>query len=219
MRLLPGYALIKTSAVDYADWNFRPLLGFIQRMRFKLVIRLLPKHRMSRLLEIGYGSGVFLPELACHCKELYGFDIYPYQKRVTELLSGYNVSANLFSGNPTPLPFKERCFDCIVAVSTLEFIEDLDTVCTEIKRILKPNGLFIIVTPGYSFLTDLGLWILTGEKAKDSYANRRLSLIRILVRYFAIQQIVRIPALGSSIICLYRGLKLCNPVYIREDAS
>jgi hypothetical protein len=61
MRLMRRNLLVKTGPVDFAEWNSRPLLGWISRQRFRLVVSLLPKAPIVRLLEIGYGSGIFLP--------------------------------------------------------------------------------------------------------------------------------------------------------------
>src|SRR5512147_1718376 len=56
MRLMHRNLLVKTGPVDFAEWNSRPLLGWISRQRFRLVISLLPKAPIVRVLEIGYGS-------------------------------------------------------------------------------------------------------------------------------------------------------------------
>src|SRR4029078_12268937 len=82
-HLLPEEVLVKTGPVDHADWNFRPVLGVIQRARFRLLLDLLGGERVDRLLEVGYGSGVFLPELARRCRSLYGVDIHREPERVT----------------------------------------------------------------------------------------------------------------------------------------
>src|SRR5256885_8746113 len=86
LHLLPAEVLVKTGPVDHADWNYRPLLGAIQRSRFRLLLDLLDAERFGRLLEIGYGSGVFLPELARHSRELYGIDIHEKSDHVAESL-------------------------------------------------------------------------------------------------------------------------------------
>src|SRR5690606_26267525 len=75
LRLLPRGALVKTGTVDHADWNYRPVLGPISRIRFKLALALLPSPS-RRLLEVGYGSGIFMPELARTCEVLYGLDTH-----------------------------------------------------------------------------------------------------------------------------------------------
>jgi hypothetical protein len=50
LRLLPRERLIKTSKFDHADWNFIPVLGFLQRKRFRLAVSLLPPKRLPRML-------------------------------------------------------------------------------------------------------------------------------------------------------------------------
>lgn len=94
--LLPQDNLLKTGEVDHADWNYRPILGWIQRQRFNLIVSLLAKERVNRLLEVGYGSGVFMPELSDHCRELYGIDIHQKQASVNKVLAEFNVSAKLY---------------------------------------------------------------------------------------------------------------------------
>jgi ubiquinone/menaquinone biosynthesis C-methylase UbiE len=208
LRLLPRRVLVKTGPVDHADWNFRPLLSFIQRRRFRIVLSLLGENRFQRLLEIGYGSGVFMPELARRCEELYGIDIHPNHESVAASLATLHINARLFSASAEATPFPNSFFDCLVAVSSLEFIEDLDRACAEFRRILRPKGALVVVTPGYSRLADWGLKVLTGEDPKRNFGDRRERVIPTLAKYFSMERQVVYPPFEYSLISLYRGLKL-----------
>jgi SAM-dependent methyltransferase len=208
MNLLPPQALVKTGPVDHADWNFRPGLGSIQRLRFKLIASLLPKERCHRLLEIGYGSGVFMPELARCCEELYGIDVHQEHERVREVLERYGCQAQLVAGDAATMPFPDEYFDCIVAVSSMEFIGDLDAACREIQRVLRPTGCCIVVTPGHSAVVDLGLKILTGESARQDYGDRRSKVLSTLQRHFMICRQQTAPRWGGSLLRLYTAVKL-----------
>lgn len=188
MQLLPREALIQTGPVDHADWNYRPVLGWIQRLRFGLVSRLLPKEKVGKLLEIGYGSGVFLPELARRCEELHGIDIHPRAGEVEARLREYGVAARLVSGSAEGLPYETGTFDVVVAVSCLEFVPDAAKAAVEIRRALKPGGCLVFVTPGKSPVVDWGLKILTGESAKQDYANRRERLMPVMLEQFTIDR-------------------------------
>src|SRR5207244_12763262 len=95
MKLLSQELLIKTGPVDHADWNYRPLLGLISRTRFRLVRDMMRGRRVRRFLEIGYGSGVLMPELAQHAEQLHGVDIHPHTVAVSDRLEQLHIHAAL----------------------------------------------------------------------------------------------------------------------------
>jgi ubiquinone/menaquinone biosynthesis C-methylase UbiE len=205
LHLLPEEALVKTGPVDHADWNFRPLLGAIQRSRFRLLLRLLPAERFDRLLEVGYGSGVFLPELARRCRELHGVDVHEEPERVAAALAKLEVKATLRSASAEKMPFDDGFFDAVVAVSSFEFISDFDQACREIGRVLAPRGAFFVITPGDSPILDLGLKIMTGADAEQSYQGRRKEVMPALGRHFRIDRSLSFP---SRLFAVYTGLEL-----------
>ncbi len=207
LRLLPREALVKTNPVDHADWNYQPLIGMIQRWRFRLISKLLAGERCERLLEIGYGSGVFMPELARYSTGLYGIDPHPCNQQVAESLQKHGVVAELHSGSAESLPFPDAHFDCIVSVSALEYIPDIDVACREMVRVLKPGGRLVCVTPGFSPLVDWGLRVLTGEKASQ-YGDRRERLMPALHRYFEQERQLSVPPLGGRLLRLYSALRM-----------
>lgn len=208
VNLLPSEHLLKTGPVDHADWNYRLVLGLIQRSRFRLALRLLNTRRFHRLLEIGYGSGVFLPELALHSDRLYGVDIHSMNESVARVLAAANVRAELHTASATKIPLPDGFIDAAVAVSSLEFIEEIDQACLEIARVLAPDGCLIVITPGHSPIVDFGLRLLTGEVAKPCYGSRRESLVPALLRHFVTAQELTVPPVLSSFVCLYRGFHL-----------
>jgi len=208
LNLLPEKYLIKTGEVDHGDWNFKPFLGIIMKARFRLIVRMLAKKSKGHLLEIGYGSGVFLPELAKHAHKIYGIDIHDKPNEVGEKLLEYNVKAELVSGGAEKMIWEDNSFDSILAVSALEFVSDLDAVCLEVKRTLKPNGSFMLVTPGKSPILDFGFNLLTGKSAKKDFGDRREIIMRMLLKHFKIKQELTYPEYGSSLIKLYTGLEL-----------
>ena len=208
LNLLRQKSLIKTSEIDHADWNYRPLLGEISRSRFTLIKKLLANRHGKRIMEIGYGSGVFLPELAEHANEVYGVDVHDKNIEVTEKLGQFGIKANLFSSGAEKIEAQDNYFDFIVAVSTLEFVSDLDAVCMEMKRTLAPEGSVLVVTPGKSLILDLGLKLLTGKSAKNDFAERRENIIPTLSKHFHVKQNLTYPRLKASPIKLYTALEL-----------
>ena len=159
MRLLSRERLVKTGPVDYADWNYRSVLGYIQQWRFSLALSLLPA-RSQRLLEVGFGSGILMPAL--NDVTLYGIDVHCNIAKVRSVLESEAVNAVLLQTEAEMMPFEDNCFDGVLAV-ILEFVHDLGGVCAHIHRVLKKTGVFVVVTPGDSPLIDAGLKLLTGQ--------------------------------------------------------
>jgi ubiquinone/menaquinone biosynthesis C-methylase UbiE len=149
-----------------------------------------------------------MPELARHCNELYGVDLHHHAPSVQKSLDGVDVDARLIIATVESVPFPDGFLDCVVAVSTLEFVENIDSACSEIRRVLKSDGVLIIVTPGYAPIVDLGLRILTGQRARDCYGDRRQLLLSALQKYFSIVKQQASPAHATSVIRLYTALKL-----------
>jgi ubiquinone/menaquinone biosynthesis C-methylase UbiE len=207
LHLLPPSSLLQTGPVDHADWNYRPLIGTVQRLRFRLIKRLLDGQRFGRLLEIGYGSGVFMPELARHADELFGIDPHPMPQEVEAVLREHGVTARLVTGSAESLPYADSFLDCVVSVSAMEYVEDIESACRELARVLRPGGIIVIATPGVSPIWDLALKLSTGE-SPGQYADRRQRLLPTLKHHFATDREISVPALGGRLFRLYTGVRL-----------
>lgn len=179
-------------------------------MRFRLIDRLLETGRFERLLEIGYGSGIFMPQLHTYCDELYGIDPHGRASEVGAVLQANKIAATLRNSSVTELPFEDGYFGCVVAVSALEFVSDLPAACREIRRVLRPDGCLVLVTPGHSPIADLGLKLLTGVRAKTDFEDRRQAVGSILRAHFEVDKELHVPALGGPLMRLYTGLQMRN---------
>jgi len=93
IKLLPLNTLKKTGEVDFAEWNYRPFLGYIQRKRFQLCVQLLNDYRFENLLIVGYGSGVFIPTLAEYSTNIYGIDIHNFADDIKNIYEDTNESS------------------------------------------------------------------------------------------------------------------------------
>ena len=206
LRLLPADALIRTGPVDHADWNYRPLLGMISRARFRLALSLLPA-RSEAILELGYGSGVFLPSLAARAGRVAGFDVHDRAAEVAAALRARGTQADLRTGDGRALPFGDGEFDAVVAVSALEFVDDLDATCAEVRRVLRPGGVFVVVTPGESPLLDRALRVATGKDARTDFGDRRARVVPALRRAFAVRRERAFPPVLGRIMPVYRAFR------------
>jgi SAM-dependent methyltransferase len=188
LRLLPRNLLVRTGPVDMAEWNSRFLLGPISRQRFRMALSLLPCEQADRLLEIGYGSGIFMPALHERTRSLFGIDVHHRHTDVERSLSRAGVQAKLLTGDIAGMPFPDRFFDAVIGISCLEFIEDLDQALREILRVIGPRGHLVVITPKKSKLIDAGFRLLTGKDPEDDFQGRRQRVTPTLLRYFEIQR-------------------------------
>jgi SAM-dependent methyltransferase len=161
------------------------LEGFLAEQRSKTANQLIPStHRSGRILDIGCGSHpLFLMETQ-FC-EKYGLD------RTAATFSSVSCENRLTILNHDivkggSMPFDEEYFDIVTMLAVFEHIEPdrLVGLMKEVKRILKPDGIFIMTTP--AFWTDWLLSIMSKlrlvspleiEEHKAAYSHSRIASI------------------------------------------
>jgi ubiquinone/menaquinone biosynthesis C-methylase UbiE len=201
--------LTKTGEVDYFDWNYKFPIKYIQRYRFNQILKLLGKNRYTNLLEAGTGSGIFLPELSKHCEKLYACDIHQHFDKIKYLLQSYNVSNYEYkSQSIEKTDYPDNYFDAIVAVSVLEFVKDLPAAITEIKRILKKDGVFVTICPMESKILDFVVSFYADKKPEDEFGDSRIYVAKALEQNFkVIKKGYLMPIIGK-IFPVYTHFKL-----------
>lgn len=73
------------------------------------------------------------------------------------------------------LPFPEQSFDLVVSALSLHWINDLPGALIQIRRVLKPDGLFIATVLGGRTLTELRQSLLAAEAEIRGGAGNRVS--------------------------------------------
>ena len=139
VELLAEHLLIRTGPVDHGAWNYRPVLGWLQRQRFRMIVKLIGSRRFGDLLEIGYGSALFAPELIRRCDRYVGIDIHQKNKDVERVLESVGLSSVLHAGSVSAMPLESNSIDCMVAVSVFEFVEDIELACEEMVPSATPE--------------------------------------------------------------------------------
>ncbi len=147
LRLPPRGLLSPTSPVDAVLRYYTFGTGWMLRQRLKWARDALPGDRFARVLEIGYGSGIFMHELARHTTALFGSDVHMKGGEVRERLARDGVIPFLVRSSGDALPFRAGAFDAVVIVSALEFIGDPGQALREAVRIVRPGGAVVCVTP------------------------------------------------------------------------
>jgi SAM-dependent methyltransferase len=73
--------------------------------------------------------------------------------RFVELTSARGVAAQV--ADVQQLPFADGSFDVVAAMWMLYHVPDLDRGLAEVRRVLRPGGLFVAVTNGDEHVADL----------------------------------------------------------------
>jgi ubiquinone/menaquinone biosynthesis C-methylase UbiE len=208
--LLPDKKLLtKTGAVDYYYWNYKFPINLIQRYRFKTIVKLLGTKHYSKLLEVGTGSGIFLPELSKHCDSIYACDIHTKFDHIESLCRHYAIKDyHLSTQNIEQTNFPDASFDAIVAVSVLEFVSDIQKALNEIKRILKNDGIFITICPMESKFLDFVLSFYTSKKPDEEFGSSRKNVSKLLESNFTVVKKGYMTPLIGKVFPVYTFYKL-----------
>jgi SAM-dependent methyltransferase len=106
----------------------------------------------ARVLEVGCGGGQFAARVAEEnpAARVLATDLSP---RFVELTAARGVSAQV--ADVQALPFADAAFDVVAALWMLYHVPDLDRGLAEVRRVLRPGGLFVAVTNGDEHVADL----------------------------------------------------------------
>ncbi|HEY3016670.1 MAG TPA: class I SAM-dependent methyltransferase [Nocardioides sp.] len=104
------------------------------------------------ILEVGCGTGDFAArmQLACPEAELVATD---QSERFVELTASRGLNARW--ADVQELPFAANSFDVVAAMWMLYHVPNLDRALAEVRRVLRPGGLFVAVTNGNEHTADL----------------------------------------------------------------
>lgn len=97
------------------------------------------------ILELGCGSANNGIVLALKGANVTGLDLSHEQLIIArENSNKHNVKINLFQGSMDNLSmFKSNSFDIIISIMAMNYIGNIKDVFMEVRRVLKPNGIFI----------------------------------------------------------------------------
>jgi ubiquinone biosynthesis O-methyltransferase len=101
----------------------------------------------KRVLDLGCGGGFMAEAMAARGATVTGIDPATAAIDAARLHSGASgVAIDYLVASGEALPFAAATFDVVVCVDVLEHIEAWDLVVAEVRRVLRPRGLFLFDT-------------------------------------------------------------------------
>lgn len=101
--------------------------------------------KKKKVLVLCGGGGQQTPLLSAYGASVTSLDISPSQiEQDRKALEKYNLTAELVVRSALTLPFADNSFDAVINPISLNFISDIETVYSEIDRVLKKGGYFMM---------------------------------------------------------------------------
>ncbi|TDE31186.1 MULTISPECIES: bifunctional demethylmenaquinone methyltransferase/2-methoxy-6-polyprenyl-1,4-benzoquinol methylase UbiE [Flavobacterium] len=155
----------------------------------KKVLQIVAKSNPKIILDIATGTGDLAILMAqTNAKKIIGLDISAGMLEVgVKKIASKNLSntIEMILGDSENMPFEDNYFDAITVAFGVRNFDDLEKGLAEILRVLKPNGIFVILetsvpdkTPykqGYNFYTKNILPLIGKVFSKDDVAYGYLS--------------------------------------------
>jgi len=124
-------------------------MNCLNRKQYKSVLENIDIQETDTILDVGFGNGYLINKLSKkYPRKIYGIDISADMLNLVTRKNAKKIqqgTVELFLTNVENLPFDDCSIDKIYTVNTVYFWQDIDKGFLEIKRVLKPNGIFLNV--------------------------------------------------------------------------
>lgn len=153
------------------------------------VVKIISKNNPQQILDIATGTGdlaIMMSSLSP--KKIIGLDISEGMLSIGKQKiskAKLNDTIEMIVGDSENMPFKDNAFDAITVSFGVRNFANLDRGLNEIRRILKPSGVFVILETsnptkfpfkqGYAFYTSYILPLIGKIFSKDKQAYSYLS--------------------------------------------
>jgi ubiquinone/menaquinone biosynthesis C-methylase UbiE len=144
----------------YSDHVFPRLMDWVMSGRtFQGLRRELLKDAHGDVLEIGFGTGLNLPHYPTRVSQLWMVDPACFLSSHVQARTA-QVAFPVHTAQVTAeaLPFPDQRFDCVVSTWTLCTVPDPMKALGEVRRVLKPHGVFLFLEHGRSREARIAAW-------------------------------------------------------------
>ena len=180
--------MFDTISENYDGLNRIISLGIDMKWR-KKVVALVAKKNPSTILDIATGTGdLVIMMSSTTATKIIGLDISAGMLEVGKqkvASKNLNKKIEMVLGDSENMPYPDNCFDAITVSFGIRNFENLEKGLAEIYRVLKPEGIFVILETsvptkfpfkqGYKFYSNFILPLIGKVFSKDNVAYGYLS--------------------------------------------
>lgn len=126
-------------------------------------LKVLGNVKGKKILDMGCGTGLYTKIIKKKGAKVKGIDLSEGMIKIArEEVPGVEFKV----GSAEKLPYKNKEFDIVLAALMMEYFSSWNKVLKEVKRVLKPNGLFIFST-GNPVVNTLHRFYYKGRKFRE----------------------------------------------------
>jgi 2-polyprenyl-3-methyl-5-hydroxy-6-metoxy-1,4-benzoquinol methylase len=171
--------------------HLNPLINWLFWQRLRTAMNFIDKHApYENVLDFGCGSGVMLPFLAQHSRQVTAIDIdlLPVESLKKYIPLAENV--RVLDAKQISLPqLTPKSFDLINALDVLEHVDDLSTTLSDLLNLLKPRGRLVISGPTENTFYQIGRKLAGPEFSGEYHERGTAEIKRELARLAGVRQI------------------------------
>lgn len=165
------------------------IMNCLNRKQYKAVVENIDIQQTDTILDIGFGNGYLLRKLSNkNPQKMCGIEISADMLNTTTIKNRRKIEQgkiNILLADVQNLPFENASIDKVYTVNTVYFWQDIDKGFSEIKRVLKPNGIFLNVLYLKKWLdklpiTQFGFTKYTVEQIEKATAESGLKIEKIV---------------------------------------
>lgn len=155
MTAIEDHEAIVAARFDALHSRFKPDVDE-DDPRVRGILACLGPIRGRRILDLGCGKGRFARILAARGARVVGLDV-----SASMLSTARGAGLDCVLGSARRLPFAASTFDAAVAVEVFEHLEPRAVVdaCSELRRVLRPGGTFVLVDKSVYALNARRPWL------------------------------------------------------------
>jgi len=171
--------------------HLNPLINWLFWQRLRTAMNYIEKYTpYENLLDFGCGSGVMLPFLAQHGRQVTAVDIdlVPLESLKKHIPLAENVQV-LDANQISISQLTPKSFDLINALDVLEHVDDLSTTLRELLDLLGPGGRLIVSGPTENLFYQIGRKLAGPEFSGDYHERGTTEIKRELARLARVKQV------------------------------
>ena len=198
LKLLPAREYKGGNQDEPTRFYFLPVVGSMYRRRVELCLAECVGG--TRILEVGFGTGVSFLNLHEIYQEIHGLDLTVNVDDVKKVFDRLGVPTFLRNGNVLNMPYENDTFDTVLLISVLEHLKpsELDPAFREIHRILKTGGQMVYGVPiERTFM--VALFYLLGYNIRKAHFSTEIQISTAAEEMFHQKKITRMKPIPSII--------------------